>query len=192
MTTSTSLTKIAPALIKVQSELKNMPTTEENPFFKSKYTPLDVIIDKSKPLLAANGLTILQTPCSDDHGRIGVVTTLLHASGEFIQGQPFYLKPVKDDPQMAGSAVTYARRYSLAAMLNVASDQDDDGNASSGKNKGPSIGGECKVCGKKVSNEHAVKSKNTNNGIIYCTGTCKDKDTPKNKVNYTGDINGDE
>jgi hypothetical protein len=114
-----------------QGEVKNPPKTADNPFFKSKYTTLDVLIDTAKPLLQKNGLSYLQS-CSGDGSNIVVTTLLMHNSGEWIESDPLTLKADKATAQGAGSAITYARRYALAAALGLASDEDDDGNGAEG------------------------------------------------------------
>jgi hypothetical protein len=93
-----------------------------NPFFKSKYADLASIWDACREPLSKNELAIIQIPQCD-----GIETILAHSSGEWIKG---FLKisPAKQDAQSIGSALTYARRYALAAMVGIAP-EDDDGNA---------------------------------------------------------------
>ena len=131
---SESTDKLFAAFSAFQGEVKNPGASADNPFFKSRYTPLDDILDLARPILAKHGLSVAQEPCSTD-GAVGVATVITHQSGQYMQSEPYYLKLAKDDPQGGGSAITYARRYSLAAMLGIATDPDDDGNAASG-NKG--------------------------------------------------------
>ena len=88
------------------------------------------MIDETKPILHKHGLTVMQFPGGDGE-RITVRTMILHDSGEWIETEPLTLKPVKLDPQGAGSAITYARRYSYAAALSLSLGDDDDGNAAS-------------------------------------------------------------
>jgi len=134
MNKSESLTNIAKALVAVEKEIKNPKATKENPFFHSHYPPLDAILEENRPLLAKNGLTVIQSPGGNGEGTT-VTTMLLHISGEFIESDPLPLTPDKDTPQGAGSAVTYGRRYSLMGMLGIASDEDDD--ATAGEPKAP-------------------------------------------------------
>jgi len=131
---SESVKNIVPALIKVQSEITNVAKNADNPFFKSKYADLPTIIEHSRHLLCENGLVIVQTNEPHDSG-IVVVTTIYHSSGEWIQGK-LRLTPTKNDPQQCGSAITYGRRYGLAAILNIAQ-EDDDGNLASKKQISP-------------------------------------------------------
>ncbi|MDD3021832.1 MAG: ERF family protein [Alphaproteobacteria bacterium] len=135
MLKSESIKSIAKALSDFQAEVKNPANSADNPFFKSKYAPLNEILNDVRPLLAKNGLSILQFPSGDGQNII-VTTTLLHESGEWIESDPLVLKATKADAQGAGSAITYARRYAVAAILGISSEDDDDGNvASHGKSK---------------------------------------------------------
>jgi hypothetical protein len=127
MNKSESLKNFAAAMCQFQGEVKNPPKSADNPFFKSKYTTLDTLIDTAKPLLQKNGLSYLQS-CSGDGANIIVTTLLMHNSGEWIESDPLTLKADKATAQGAGSAITYGRRYALAAALGLASDEDDDGN----------------------------------------------------------------
>lgn len=121
------------ALIKAKAQFKTVEKTKENPYFKSKYADLGAIDAAVMPALHNNGLTIIQT--TEIAGIQPVlVTTLVHDSGQFISGQ-YPLNPVKNDPQGMGSAMTYARRYAISAILTVVADDDDDGNAASAPQK---------------------------------------------------------
>ena len=131
MNKSESIKNISTALSKFQGEVKNPPKSANNPFFKSKYTTLDVLVDTAKPLLQSNGLSYIQS-CGGDGANVSLTTLLMHSSGEWIESDALVLKADKQTAQGAGSAITYARRYALAAMLGLASDEDDDGNDASG------------------------------------------------------------
>lgn len=132
MNKSESIKNIADAIAKFQGEVPNPKKVAENPFFKSSYVPLDEVINVVKPYLAKNGLSYFQT-AGGDGKNITVTTLLMHTSGEWIESDPLTVIATKPDPQQAGSAITYARRYSLSAILGIASEEDDDGNSSSGK-----------------------------------------------------------
>lgn len=149
MNQSESITKIAAALIAVQGELKSITKDSTNPHFKNKYASLDTITETVRPILAKHGLAVLQgtvSPQSDElmHLKnVTVETRLVHSSGEWISNSvvlPVGTVPVKLDgkqvgaeptAQTAGGAVTYGRRYGLAALLALTTDEDDDGNAAS-------------------------------------------------------------
>lgn len=128
MQKSESVASISKALSSFQAEVKNPHNTADNPFFKSKYAPLNEILNDVRPLLAKHGLSVIQSPSSIDGQAIGVTTTLLHESGEWIETDPFFVKAEKVNAQGAGSCVTYIRRYSLSAILGISSEDDDDGN----------------------------------------------------------------
>lgn len=127
MNKSDSITELAKALAKFQGEIKNPSNTATNPYFKSKYAPLNDVLNLVRPLLSKNGLSIVQAP-SGDGENIVVTTTLIHESGEWIEFPPLVLKADKATAQGAGSAITYARRYALSAVLGISSEDDDDGN----------------------------------------------------------------
>jgi len=129
---SEQLNELAGALSKVQAEIKAVSRDSSNPFFKSKYAGLEAVLDSLFALLPKNDLCLIQTVQMDERGEhCGLETTLLHSSGQWICGfQP--LRPVKDDPQGMGSAITYARRYGAAAICGLAQ-EDDDGNKAAGQ-----------------------------------------------------------
>ena len=127
---SETLEKIAPALVKAQQEIEPAPKGAENPYFNSRYTTLTELWSTVREVLGKNGLSVVQVFEPSENGTILLGTTLLHESGEWIGG--VLAVPVKKaDPQAVGSAITYGRRYALAALLGVVSDEDDDGNAAS-------------------------------------------------------------
>lgn len=127
---SESISNIAAALVAFSAEVKSISHDALNPHFKSAYTSLDHMIDETKPLLQKHGLTVMQFPGGDGE-KITIRTMILHTSGEWIESEPLTLRAVKTDPQGAGSAITYGRRYSYAAALSLSLGDDDDGNASS-------------------------------------------------------------
>jgi len=141
MTKSDSIAKLAEALSKAQGGIKNALKDSANPYFKSKYADLASVWDACRKELSENGLSVVQVPeMLDGEGvKIKVNTLLMHSSGEWISGD-LTMIPVKEDPQGVGSAITYARRYSLSAFVGIAP-EDDDGNAASGK---PTVDGTTK------------------------------------------------
>jgi hypothetical protein len=128
MITSESVDKIFPALVKAQSMVKNAPKNADNPFFNSKYADLATIIDTAKEPTSHNGLAVLQSPSTED-GKVKITTRIIHDSGQWVEDSITFTLH-KTDPQSVGSAITYGRRYALAAMLGIAQ-EDDDGNRSS-------------------------------------------------------------
>jgi hypothetical protein len=128
---SADIGELASALVKVQAQLKPARMDSDNPFFGSKYASLESCWNCCRSLLAENGLAIIQTPTANGNGRIEVKTVLAHTSGQWISGT-VSLQPKKDDPQAAGSAITYGRRYGLCCLVGVVgADVDDDGNTCS-------------------------------------------------------------
>jgi len=127
---SESLGKLAEALSKAQGAMKPAVKDSINPHFKSTYADLAACWAAIREPLAANGLAVTQRLSTDAQG-VKVETMLLHTSGEFLRDE-FWLPVAQKTPQGYASAVTYARRYSLSAMVGLSSDSlDDDGNAAS-------------------------------------------------------------
>jgi len=123
MNKSNTLSELAKAMILFQVKVESIKKDANNPFFKSKYASLSNILDAIKEPLIESGLTVMQFPT----GEHGLSTLIIHESGEYLRSD-YTMRPVKDDPQGRGSAITYARRYALAAALSLNIDEDDDGN----------------------------------------------------------------
>ncbi|HCQ91453.1 MAG TPA: ERF family protein [Clostridium sp.] len=128
MKKSESIKELASALKDFQAEVKNPKNVANNPFFNSKYAPLDEVINTVKEPLSKHGLSYIQMPNSEDGALVAITTMLLHESGEWIESEPLKLKSDKPTAQCSGSSITYARRYQLSAMLGIASEDEDDGN----------------------------------------------------------------
>ena len=128
MKKSETLTEFSKAFAKTQQEMKQPLKDANNPFFKSKYVPLENVVEAITESASKNGLSFTQFPSSDEDGNVTVGTLVMHGSGEWIEYDPIKMKPVKNDPQSIGSAITYAKRYALSAIFGITSDQDDDGN----------------------------------------------------------------
>lgn len=126
---SPELGELAKALAGVQSEIGFARKTAVNPHFKNTYANLADVWDACRAALTKHGLSVVQVPDTDGE-RVVLTTTLLHTSGQWIRGV-YPVRPVKNDPQSYGSALTYARRYGLAAMVGVVADDDDDGQRAS-------------------------------------------------------------
>lgn len=129
MKTSESIKQLSAALLKAQRSIKFAAKDAKNPHFKSTYADLPAVIDAIKPALNDAGIVFLQTFSPSETGFIAVTTRLMHETGEWIEDTATVPLP-KSDPQGYGSAATYARRYSLAAITGLYQD-DDDGNAAS-------------------------------------------------------------
>jgi hypothetical protein len=119
--------ELAKALAAAQGQIKGAAKDSQNPHFKNRYADLASVWDACRKALTDNGLSVAQfTQIHADAGTV-LVTRLLHTSGESVEGSTPLLMG-KQDMQALGSAITYARRYGLAAMVGVAP-EDDDGNA---------------------------------------------------------------
>ena len=123
MLKSESIAALAKAIALSQLHVENALKSSTNPHFKSKYADLAEILNTVRPVFSANGIAIVQTPTFES-GVASVETMLCHESGEFISS--VCSSPVsKQDAQGIGSAITYLRRYSLAAMCGIAQEDDD-------------------------------------------------------------------
>lgn len=180
MNTSTTITKITPALLKAQKEIGAAKKETVNPFFKSKYADLGSVMEACKEQLNANGITVLQPVGHDEHGDY-VETVLLHESGEFVS-EKMRLIPTTE-VQKQGSAITYARRYGLQSLVFIPS-EDDDGNSATTSSKPTTVSqntnktevtqemlqeearrhGQCKDCGADMM----ISSK----GNVVCSEAC--------------------
>lgn len=132
------LDQLATALAKAQAQIEHATKDSVNPHFGSKYATLADVWDACRKALTDHGLSVVQMPrCTDAGGKpwVHVETLLLHSSGQSISSS--LSMPVdRATAQGVGSAITYARRYSLAAMVGVTPDDDDDGNTASGGGRG--------------------------------------------------------
>lgn len=142
MKTSESLANLGIALAKAQGELKAIHKDSTNPHFRNTYASLDTILESVRPTLAKFGLSLIQgatAPHADENGVVRsfvVETMLLHSSGEYIVNAAV-MPLAKADPQGAGGAMTYGRRYGVSALLALATDEDDDANAASARPAAP-------------------------------------------------------
>lgn len=128
MKKSDSILEIAKAMHAAQGEMSGAKKSAPNPFFKSKYADMNSVVDSVRVPFCNHGLSYSQFPVYQD-GFAGVITLLMHTSGEWIESE--CLLPIaKKDPQAAGSAITYAKRYALQSIAGIPS-EDDDGNAAS-------------------------------------------------------------
>lgn len=132
MNKSESIVELSKALAKFQEEVKQPLKDKNNPFFKSKYVPLENVVEAITDVAPKNGLSLVQWALNDENGRVGVATMLMHESGEWIEFDAVHMKADKETAQGAGALITYLKRYSLSAVFGITSDQDDDGNGASG------------------------------------------------------------
>jgi hypothetical protein len=158
MNKSESIANLALALAKAQGELSNPKKNSANPFFKSRYSDLSEVINVSKSVLSEHGLSIVQLASYSD-SMAHVETIILHATGEYIS-ETLSMPVVKHDAQSIGSVVTYARRYSWAAICGLAQ-EDDDGNV---------------AVGREVKQQH---TRNDNHPIVIMINKCTTVDALK-------------
>jgi len=130
---SASIDKLAGALLSAQSEMGNASKDSKNPFFKSKYADLNAVREASHPALNKYGITVLQ-PMVQKGDKSYVRTMLLHASGQYLASDTEVVCAKQNDPQSYGSAVSYARRYGLQALVSLGA-EDDDAEAGMGRSK---------------------------------------------------------
>lgn len=136
MTMSETIGAIAPALVKAQAEIKPIVKDSTNPAFRSKYTSLDAIMEVVRPVMSKHGLFVVQSVLDTIDGEhstsITVESRVIHSSGEWIAGV-VQVPVMQQTSHGFGSALSYGRRYSLSALLSLASDEDDDGNGAIGQ-----------------------------------------------------------
>ena len=128
MNKSDNINELATALAKAQGSMRFAIKDANNPFFKSKYADLSSVVEAIRDALASNGLSYMQHLHQSEKHEVCVETVILHASGQWISCGTVAIPVNKNDAQGFGSALTYARRYSLSAAVGVVAD-DDDGNA---------------------------------------------------------------
>lgn len=125
--TSESTAKLDVALAKAQGEIEAAAKDKVNPAFRSKYADLTAVWAAIRPALSKHGIAVTQWPLHSEDSRLHMVTRLAH-EGEWMSGE-FSIPVDKANSHGYGSAVTYAKRFALAAAVGVVADDDDDGNA---------------------------------------------------------------
>jgi hypothetical protein len=128
MERSEKINELSKAVFKFHQEMGKIAKTSNNPFFKSKYADLPSILDAIREPMANAGLIFISIPDGE-----GLTTILIHSESEQFISANAIMKPIKNDPQSIGSAITYQRRYSIGSILNLNIDVDDDANLASGK-----------------------------------------------------------
>ena len=123
MKSSETIKDLAVALCEAQAEMGGAVKDSANPFFKSSYADLTSVIKAIKQPFSNNGLSYTQFPIHSEGG-VGVATRLMHSTGQWIESE-YVLPIVKKDPQAAGSAITYARRYALQSIAGIPTADDD-------------------------------------------------------------------
>ena len=179
MKTSEEINELAVAMAKFQKEVESPKKSSLNPAFKRegkslKYADLDAIIKVVSPVLSENGLTQMQFTSSDIEAKTVSVTTLVtHSSGQYIMSDPLVLPAEnygKFNAQTIGSSITYGRRYSLSAILGIASEDDDDANTQSLPKNEPNNNS------RPQPKESAVKEPTVNDSIVGYITQIKEMD----------------
>lgn len=129
------------ALAAAQAEFEGPAKDKMNPAYRHKYADLSGYLEAALPILSKHGLAVVQRPLRGDSDEVLVETVLAHTSGEWIAGQCSMIPAKPRDPHSVGSAITYARRYGLAAMIGMTA-EDDDGNRGAGKDEPPQLHGQ--------------------------------------------------
>lgn len=140
MLKSEQVNELAAALAKAQGQLEGAKKSSSNPFFKSKYADLAECWNTCREALTANEISVIQMPEEiNENGRLNIITTMLaHSSGQYISST-LTMTVTKLDPQAIGSAITYGRRYALAAMVGLAQEDDDGEKAMEGSKDKKSV-----------------------------------------------------
>ena len=125
---SADISAIAAAVSAFQGEIEQPALNRENPYFKSRYVDLSGVLKSAQKLLSKNGLSVMQIISGGD-----IITLLTHKSGQWVKS----VCPIGSykSQQDRGSAITYTKRYAICAMLGIAADTDDDGNAATDADK---------------------------------------------------------
>lgn len=130
---SENISAFAAAFVAAQADVKGAEKDKTNPHYRSSYADLGSVMDACKDALSKNGIAVIQSPVPSDTGTLALDTVLMHKSGEWVSGK-IVMPLSKNDPQGYGSAMTYARRYGLAAMVGVCPEDDDAESAVSHSN----------------------------------------------------------
>jgi len=180
MKTSESIKQIAPALLKAQKEIGSAKKEAENPFYHSTYADLGEVMRVCKKPCNDNGITILQPEDADENGNY-VETVLLHESGEFISSRMRVAVKADHDPQALGSAITYAKRYTLQAMLFIPSEDDDGEKATDHKpQEKTSLEVFCARCNAKMVEKSGIDKNGKEWHGYFCPNSTKeDQHTPR-------------
>jgi hypothetical protein len=135
MKQSESIANLAAALVGLQDKLEHPKKTASNPHLRNKFADLGSVIDTNRAILSQSGLMVVQATDAQE-GSVGVTTRLIHESGEWIESScyiPLAEQKGLNLAQVAGSAITYLRRYGWQTILGLNGEPDDDGNEGAGQ-----------------------------------------------------------
>jgi hypothetical protein len=130
MNKSESIVNLSKALAAAQGEMPAIKFDSTNGFLGNKFASLGAVIEATRPILAKHGLSIAPFPIGDG-GAVGIEVILLHTSGEWISNSVLLevgAEKGKSSAQVAGSIISYLRRYALSSICGVYADEDGDGN----------------------------------------------------------------
>jgi len=139
MNKSNTIKELAAAMAKTQAEMPSVQMNAVNPFLKNKFADLGAVISTMRPVLSSHGLSYTQLPFSEGNS-VGVTTIIMHESGEWLESTvtlELTDEKGKSAAQVAGSIITYLRRYSLAAGFGLYADEDSDGHETKQNNVKP-------------------------------------------------------
>jgi len=178
-----NMNELAAALAKAQGAIEPAQKDRDNPYFKSRYATLSSIREAMRHAFAANGLSIVQIPevvsGPDAVGQLRLRTILMHASGQSLDCGVLSADVDLNNPQKIGSAITYFRRYALAAVSQAtADDDDDDGNAASAKPAAPAAKVNAKDAAYIVSALKEIQECTTLDELQNIGSIIKDKPAP--------------
>src|SRR5690625_5248972 len=126
MRMSESIVEIAKSMTEFHKEVKQPFKDANNPFFKSKYVPLESVVEAITNIAPKHGLSFTQWALNDENGRVGVATLLMHESGEYIEYDRVFMQAEKQTPQGYGTLISYTKREPVMAIVEIASDQDKE------------------------------------------------------------------
>lgn len=153
METSEKTDLIDAALAAAQAEIKPAVKDSVNPHFKSNYADLQAVKEVTREPLAKYGLNVTQNPLTDlERKAIGCYVRIGHKSGQWLRFDPLWVQPARGlAPQDVGSAMTYLRRYTYCAALNITADEDDDGNGAEGRGRSDQVPGKPATSGERAA-----------------------------------------
>lgn len=130
MRSSEQTNEIAPAWVAALNELRDISrdNVADTGSYKYRYADLATAAQQARAVLAGHGLAVHQSAHGEQLGSVSVTTRVWHTSGQWIESEPLVM-PAKGGPQDVGSAISYARRYALMAVLGLATDDDDGAGA---------------------------------------------------------------
>ena len=161
-------------MISVQSSLQPAVKDQVNPESQSRYATLNSVMEACRKTLIDNDIWLTQYPILGKTGHLGLVTKLTHVKSGQWQTSCLHMPLPQDDPQGYGSAMTYARRYSISALLGMITEVDDDGNAASKQKNSSSPDARATVTQSKTDNppsaDAALKAMPKLDGVNYSIG----------------------